>query len=341
MKTAHLCLALCAALSLGVSAAQATARTRLVVYTALEPEQHAPFKQAIEAAVPEVEIAWVWGQTGALTNRILAERDAVRADMVIGLAATSLITFKSLGLLLPYKPTGADRLRHLLRDADASYSWTGMDAYLGVICLHEDQARRERVSEPSFWRDLLSPQWQGRLVMPDPVTTGTGYLLVANWIQTMGEAQAWRFMDALDRNVVGYRAAASTPCEEVATGAFLIGMSYDMRAATLKEAGAPIRILVPLDGVGWEVEATAIFGATKHAGIARRVADWVASPGANALYADTFAVVADPTIARGPSSYPPHIEARMARNDLAWMAANRSRILAEWDRRYGRKAEPR
>lgn len=321
------------------SAASASERTKLVVYTALEPEQHAPFKQAIEAAIPEVEIIWVWGQTGALTNRILAEGEAVQADMIVGLAATSLITFKALGLLMPYRPSGAERLRHLLRDADPAYAWTGMDAYLGVICLNEDQARRERVSEPSFWRDLLQPHWQGRLVMPNPVTTGTGYLLVANWIQTMGEAAAWRFMDDLDRNVVAYRAAASTPCEEVATGAFLIGMSYDMRAATLKQGGAPIRILVPLDGVGWEVEAAAIFAGTKHGEMARRVADWVASPGANALYADTFAVVADPTIARGPSSYPPHIEARMARNDLAWMAANRTRILAEWSRRYGRKAE--
>ena len=59
---------------------------------------------------------------------------------------------------------------------------------------------------------------------------------------------------------------------------------------------------------------------------------------ANELYAKTFAIVADPDLSKPPANYPPYAEARMIRNDLAWMAANRSRILAEWTRRYGGKS---
>jgi iron(III) transport system substrate-binding protein len=31
----------------------------------------------------------------------------------------------------------------------------------------------------------------------------------------------------------------------------------------------------------------------------------------------------------------------MAKNDLQWAAANRARILAEWEKRYGAKSEPK
>jgi hypothetical protein len=34
-------------------------KTKLTIYTALENDQVPPFKQAIEAAVPEVDVTWV------------------------------------------------------------------------------------------------------------------------------------------------------------------------------------------------------------------------------------------------------------------------------------------
>jgi iron(III) transport system substrate-binding protein len=321
-------------------AALAAERTRLTIYTALEPEQHAPFKRAIEAAVPEVEVVWVWHQTGVLTDRIFAERAHLRADMILGLAATSLIAFEKIGLLLPYKPVGSDELRRPFRDPNLPYTWTGMDAYLGVICLNGDLAQRDRIPSPDRWRDLLAPEWKGRVVLPSPALTGTGYLLVANWIQTMGETAAWEFMDALNRNVATYLATGAGPCEETAKGRYLAGLSYDMRAAVLKESGAPIQILVPIDGVGRELEAFAVVQGSPNVDLAKRVADWAASRAASELYAETFAIVAHPDVSKPPASYPPHIEARMARNDLAWMAENRTRILAEWTRRYGAKVQP-
>lgn len=335
----RLLLALTLALSIGPPARGAE-RTRLTVYTALEPEQHGPIKAAIEAAVPDVEIAWVWDQTGVITDRILAEREAPKADMVLGLAATSLQVFKRADLLLAYRPEGAERLRPAFRDADDGYAWTGMDAYLGVICFNTAAGESARLSAPVFWRDLLAPALKGRILMPNPVHTGTGYLLVAGWLQTMGEAAGWAFMDALHENVAAYLPVAATPCREAARGSHAIGLTYDMRAAVLRAAGAPIRIIVPADGVGWELEAFGILKSSPHAALARRVADWAASREANLLYARTFAVVAFPGLATPPPDYPPHAEARMIRNNLAWMAENRPRILAEWSRRYGSKAVP-
>src|SRR5437868_14848995 len=86
-------------------------RTKVTLYTALENDQLGPFKQAIEAAVPEVEVVWVRDSTGVITARFLAEKDNPRADLVLGLAVTSLIQFEKAGLLETYEPKGVDKLK--------------------------------------------------------------------------------------------------------------------------------------------------------------------------------------------------------------------------------------
>ena len=333
-----MCLCTAAILNAGIGA-EAADRTPLVVYTALEPEQQGPVKAAIETAVPDVEVRWVYMQTGALTERILAERDHPQADMILALAATSMIAFKQAGLLLPYRPAGADQLRPQFVDATPPHAWTGMDAYLGVICFN-NAVGPSGISAPVTWRDLLAPAYKGRIALPDPNSTGTGYLLVSGWLQSMGEREGWAFMDALHANVSGYLQTGAAPCAAAASGTSTVGLTYDMRAALLKSQGAPIRILVPLDGVGWEEEAFAIMASSPHADLGKRVADWASSEAANRLYAETFAIVAHPNVSNVPDTYPPYAENRMIRNDLTWMAVNRPRILAEWTRRYGGKSVP-
>ncbi len=96
------------------------AQTKLTIYTALENDQLGPFKAAIEKAVPEVEVVWVRDSTGVITARFLAEKDNPRADMVLGLAASSLLLFEKAGLLETYEPKGADALKPVFRDSDAA-----------------------------------------------------------------------------------------------------------------------------------------------------------------------------------------------------------------------------
>ena len=86
--------AVASALLVGMLAGPATAqKTKLTIYTALENDQLAPFKTEIEKTVPDVEVEWVRDSTGVVTARFLAEKDSPKADMVLGLAASSLLLF--------------------------------------------------------------------------------------------------------------------------------------------------------------------------------------------------------------------------------------------------------
>lgn len=328
------------ALTLGLGSA-AIAQTKLTVYTALENDQLAPFKAEIEKAVPGVQVDWVRDSTGVITARFLAEKASPKADMILGLAASSLLLFEKEGLLETYKPSGSDTLKAAFRDGKDPYTWTGMDAFLSVVCFNKPEGEKRKAATPVSWVDLTKPEYKDQVVMPHPASSGTGYLTVAAWIQIMGEKAAWDFMDKLHQNVGVYTHSGSAPCVQAAKGERMAGIGFDMRGAKEKTGGAPIDIVLPKEGAGWDMEATSIVKGTKNLDAAKKVADWVASKGANELYGKYYAIVAHADVKAAPANYPANAETAMVKNDFGWMAENRERILAEWTKRYESKAQPK
>ena len=177
--------------------------------------------------------------------------------------------------------------------------------------------------------------------MPNPASSGTGYLTVAGWLTIMGEEAGWKFMDALHQNVAQYLHSGSAPCVQAAKGERLMGIGFDMRGATEKTKGAPIDLIVPKEGLGWEMEVTAIMKGTKNLEAAKKLADWSSSLKANELYGKYYAIVANPQVKSMPPNYPADGEKLMAKMDVEWMAKNRDRILAEWSKRYDGKSAPK
>jgi iron(III) transport system substrate-binding protein len=319
----------------------AQARTKVTAYTALENDQLPVFKSAIEAAVPDVEIVWVRDSTGVITARFLAEKDNPRADMVVGLVATSLLLFEKQNLLEEYKPKDADKLRAAFRDTAGPYTWTGMDAILAVVCFNTVEAKKDNAAPPVVWDDLTKPVFKGKVVMPHPASSGTGYLQVAAWLQIMGEDKGWAYMDKLHENVAVYTHSGSAPCVQAAKGERVVGIGFDMRGASEKTKGAPIDLIVPTEGVGWDLEATAIVKGTKNLDASKKVADWFASKAGNDLFGKYSAIVAHPDVKSAPPNYPADAEAKIVKNDFTWMAGERDRILKEWVKRYESKAAPK
>lgn len=335
---------LAATLALGLAAplaAEAQSRTRLTVYTALENEQLQPFKQAAEQALRDIEIAWVRDSTGVITARLIAERANPRADVIWGLSVFSLLQLEGMDMLEPYTPQGAEALRPNMRSARSPMTWTGMDAFVSAICFNTVVAQQRNLPRPSTWADLLNPAFRGQVVMPNPNSSGTGFLTIAGWIANRGEAGAWEFMTRLHDNIQVYTHSGSAPCNNAARGEFGVGLSFDMRSVALKNQGAPIEIIVPSDGVGFDLEATAILRGTRNLPQARRLADFAVSRAAMELYGRYYALLALPGVEPTVRGYPAEFAQRMVNADFTEIAGNRDRILQEWARRFDGKSAPR
>jgi iron(III) transport system substrate-binding protein len=335
-------LQLLALASLALSASAALAqRTPILVYTALETDQLKSYKDTFEKTVKDVEIRWVRDSTGVITAKLLAEKNNPQADAVFALAATSLLVLEQEGMLTPYAPKGVEALNPRFVDTKKPPMWVGMDVWGATICFNTVEAKKRNLPKPESWKDLLKPVYKGQITMPHPASSGTGFLDVTAWLQLFGEAEGWKYMDALHENIAQYVHSGSKPCRQAGAGEFVMGISFEYRANATKASGAPIDLIFPKEGVGWDMEASAIMKASKKQEAVRKLMDWGVTREANELYAKGYAIVAMPGVAKPLPNVPANYEQMLVKNDFGWAAKNRERILAEWEKRYNAKAEPK
>ena len=313
----------------------------LTVYTAVEAEDLKKYAARFNEDHPDIQIQWIRDSTGVITAKLLAEKDNPQADVIWGLAATSLLLFKSQGMLEPYAPKGLEKLDPKMRDKANPPSWVGMDAWVAALCVNTIELEKNNLPMPTSWADLTKPVYKGHVIMPNPNSSGTGFLDVSSWLQMMGEEGGWKYMDALHENISRYTHSGSAPCKLAASGETTIGVSFAFRGAKEMTKGAPVKVVVPKEGVGWDMEATAIVKGTKKLAAARTLVDWSISEKANRMYNEGYAVIGIQALAKPVDNFPADLISKMIDNDFEWAANNRARILAEWQKRYDSKSDPK
>jgi iron(III) transport system substrate-binding protein len=326
---------------LAAGSVDAQQRTQLLVYTALETDQLKAYEEGFRKSNPDVELRWVRDSTGIITAKLLAEKANPQADVVMGVAASSLQILDSEGLLEAYQPKGFDALNPKFSDAKRPPTWVGMDVWGATVCFNTVEAAKRNIPKPESWKDLTKPVYKGQVTMPHPASSGTGFFDVTAWLQIWGEAEGWKFMDALHENIAQYTHSGSKPCRQSGAGEFVVGISFEYRANQVKASGAPVELVFPKEGLGWDIEAIGIMKASKKIDAAKRLADWAASKEANELYSRNFAIVAHREVSKPLPNVPANYEQMLVKNDFAWAAKNRDAILTEWNKRYNAKAEPK
>ena len=329
------------ALATGASAQ----KTQLTVYTALETDQLKAYEAGFAKVQPNIEIKWVRDSTGVITAKLLAEKANPQADVIWGVAASSLALFDQQGMLQPYAPLNLDAIMSVYRDKKNPPAWWGMDVYGAVLCFNTVEAQKKGIPKPETWKDLTKPVYKGHVVMPNPASSGTGYFDVAAWLQLWGDdggkGGGWKYMDALHENIAQYTHSGSKPCNMAATGETVVGISFEYRGHSNKQKGAPIDLVFPKEGLGWDLEAFAIYKGTKKLDAAKKLADWASSKDAMVLYGKNFAITAQPGVAPKLANIPADYESRLIKMDFNTSAKNREGTLAEWNKRYNAKSEPR
>jgi iron(III) transport system substrate-binding protein len=328
-------MSLAALLVLAPVTPAAAQKQTVVIYTAIENEQIAEYKKAYEKTLPNVEVKMLRFSTGDISARFMAEKDNMQADVIWGIGATNVLQFKNAGLLEPYAPKGLPRIQPLFRDKANPPSWVAMDIYMSAFCFNTETGKKHNLPPPTSWADLTNPVYKGHVVMPNPASSGTGYLSVASILQRMGEAEGWKYLDALDKNIAEYTKSGSKPCKDSAAGERAIGVSFEYVALEMKKKGAPVEMVLPKEGSGYEIEANALTkkGATNPA--AKQFLDWAISDESLKVVSQFFAAVSVPGFPV-PEGLPKDISKVVFPNDFDWSAKNRDRILAEWQKRYSK-----
>ena len=326
-----------AAMLAGCGGSAAADPKSIIVYTALEDAQLAAYLASFKTQHPDIDVKIVRDSTGIITAKLLAEKGDPVADVAWGIAATSLLVCDQNSMLEPYSPQGVDRVQASFKDKNSPTHWVGIDAWMTAFVVNAQEAAKAGVPIPRSYADLLDPKYKGMIVMPAPWASGTGFMAVSGWLQTMGQDKGWQYMKDLDKNILYYVDSGSEPAVLASTGKCVVGISFDYRGITLKQQGAPVEVVFPSEKSGWDVEANALIKKKSINPSAKIFLDWAISDPAMQEYSKNYPITAVKITNPIPQGYPADPTAQLAINDLYWAASNRESILKQWGDSFAAK----
>lgn len=312
--------------------AAAKASGKVSVYSALNETTNNAFVDAFKKAVAGVDVEILpLAAAGELQTRIRTEKNSPKADVFIGGSSEFHDPLGKEGLLEAYKSPNAANI-------DASYKdpngfWTGW--YLGIfgMVLNSDRFGKEMagVKKPATWDDLLDTAWKGKIVYPDPVKTGGGYIFIATQVFRFNkdEAKAMDYMKKLHANIGQYVGTAPQAIQLVAQGQFILAPNWAHDILTAKAQGNPIELIVPPD-TGFEIGAVSIVKGGPNLAAARAFVDWSLTKEAGDLNVKlSYRSSTRKDVPPAPGS--PTIDTvKLVNYDRAWASDNKDRLLKAW-----------
>ncbi|WP_221930831.1 ABC transporter substrate-binding protein [Telmatospirillum sp. J64-1] len=311
------------------TAAQASSIT---VYSALEEDEIAEYLAAARKSLPDIQIDVLRLSTGDLGARLIAEAGNPRADVIWGLAVTNILDPSIKQMLEEVEIPGVETLPEPYRAEDGS--WFAATGYLGAFCVNTAVLEAKNLPKPTSWEDLTDPVYKGEIVMPNPASSGTGYLQIAAILQGMGEEKGWDLLERLDQNIAQYPPSGSRPCTMARSGEYAIGASLSFVAMKSIEAGFPVEMVIPADLAGYELEASGLVKGSKNREAALRFLEWTVSPEAAEVYSKYKDMITIPGVPRSEmadkAGLPENLTEVLYPMDFAKSAVERPEILAKW-----------
>lgn len=322
--------------------AQKTDSGEITVYTALEDEQVSDYLAKFNETYPDITVNVVRESTGIITAKLIAEKDNPQADLVWGTAASSMMVLDDMGALEPYEPEGCDRILPQFKSDKEVPTWVGIDAWETAFVVNTEELKKLGMEpeEIKSYEDLLDPRLKGQIVMSNPNSSGTGFLTVSAILQLKGKDSeaGWDYLDQLHENIAQYVHSGSKPAKMAASGECAVGISFGYAGISQSDKGAPVEVIFPEEGSGWDLEANALMKKEEINPAAYTFLDWAISDEAMDLYRVNYPIVTVENTGtyEGYDSNPLD---QLIDNDFSWAAENRENILNEWMEKYDSKSE--
>lgn len=330
----RLALVLVAVGLLAVPAWLPAAEERLVVYTAFEENELKDFWEQFRKDLPDLaaKASYIRASTGPIMARVEAERANPQADVIWGVFNDYLTAAARKGLLEPYVAKESDRIPARFKHPENM--WQGVTLLTVAFAVNTKRMQELRLPPPRTWDDLLDPRYKGHIVMSNPSTSGTAYLLLASHVRRLGEDRAFEYYERLDKNLAQVTKSGGAPGRMAAAGETPIGIALAYEVEVARKQGAPIEVIHPTDGVAWTFEGNALVKGARNPQNARRFLDWAVSRSAMEAYAKwrgsgitrTDVAVSGPRIT----------DLRLIDLDFVWAAENKDRLVKKWQEKFSR-----
>jgi len=180
-------------------------RTVLIVYSPHGKELLEYLEKGFEKAHPDIDIQWVDMGSQEVLDRVRAEKDNPQADVWFGAPAEAFDRATREKLLEPYIPTWSNAVSVEARENNDH--WYGTYLTPEVIAYNTEAVSAAQA--PKDWDDVLDPKWKGKLLIRDPIASGTmraifGAIVARSMARTGSPEGGYEWLRKLDANTREY-----------------------------------------------------------------------------------------------------------------------------------------
>ncbi len=323
----------------GLSVQQAHAAEELVVYCNVQEEWCRPMVTAFEKATG-IKVSMTRKSSGETYAQLKAEAANPRGDIWWGGTGDPHLQAAEEGLTETYKSPKLSELQPWAVSQAVASKYRTVGIYAGALgySYNTEELAKRKLSEPKCWSDLIKPEFKGEVQVANPSSSGTSYTMLATLVQIMGEDKAFDYMKALHRNINQYTKSGAAPARAAATGESIVGITFLHDAVTHAVGGAPVKVVAPCEGTGYEIGSMSIVKGAKNLENAKKWYDWALTPEAQgiAIAARSYQVPSNKSSTTPPQA-PKLSDVKLIDYNFAkyGASAERARLLGKWDKEVG------
>ena len=280
MKKSTISLSLSAVLFSGIFfTSSAIAEGRLVVYCSA---QNSVCEKQVQSFAKKynVDASFIRNSSGSTLAKIKAETNNPLADVWYGGTFDTHSQAAEMDLLTAYQSPMLTEVMPQFKDPGRRKGNYSSVVYMGVLGfgVNTEKLKKLGITEtPKCWKDLLDPRFKNEIQISDPQSAGTAYTAIATFVQLWGEDEAFNYLKALDKNISQYPKAGTAPAHNLARGETTIGIGFLQNYSFEKQNGAPIEVVVPCEGTGYELGGVSVIKNARNLKNAELFVDWVMS----------------------------------------------------------------
>ncbi|HET6796657.1 MAG TPA: extracellular solute-binding protein [Gemmatimonadales bacterium] len=319
-----------------VSACHRDHRIPVVIYSPHGRDQLQLLEQAFERHHPGIDVRWLDMGSQEILDRLRFERVNPQADVWFGGPSSIFERGIADSVLAPYHPDWADRVDHSRVGSGDLY----FPVYLTPAVIAYNSRAIPPSSAPQDWDAVLEPRWKNKVIIRDPMASGTMRaiwgLIIERSIRRTGdttEGMAW--LRRLDGQTKTYTISPALLYEKLARQEGLISL-WDLQDILITQAkGLPLSYVFPRSGTVVIDDGIGLVRGSRHPDAARAFIDFVGSAEAQLLAAR--AVYRLPARTDLPAeSVPPwvaRVEKQMVVADVDWrlLASQGQSWMSYWD----------
>jgi len=265
-------------LALLVAACQRDGRTPLVIYSPHGRDLLTLLERRFEQLHPDVDVRWLDMGSQEVYDRLRSERANPQADVWFGGPATIFARGVRDSLLEAFRPNWAEAIAAHGRGPGDRY----FAAYeTPAVIVYAEQAVKPDEA-PRDWDDLLDPRWKGKILIRDPLASGTmravwGMIIERGLRQTHDTAAGFQWLRRLDAQTKEYVLNGPLLDQKIVRQEGLVTI-WDLPDILLsRRDGLPLGYVFPRSGTPVIEDAIGVVRNARHRVPARAFVEYVGS----------------------------------------------------------------